>query len=110
MSSIEAYGGGGGLVGRDARRTGRSVSRQHANSQIRTTAADIETDLAITKIENATMATGTGMTAVVRVAKAQEQLELMAPAASARLNFLADDHALGVAEALQSLRCKLRRI
>jgi hypothetical protein len=57
-----------------------------------------------------TMATGTGSRAVVQVSKALEQLELIAPAASGRLNLLADDHALGIADTLADLRHKLRRI
>lgn len=50
------------------------------------------------KVENLTMATGSAMQSVARVAAAQRQLEQIAPEASGRQAFLADDHLLGCAE------------
>jgi len=55
------------------------------------------------------MATGAAMQAVVRVAQAQKHLEQLAPEASGRLAFLADDHMLAMAEVLADLRRELRR-
>lgn len=109
MPSLELYGGGG-LLPRDARQTARALSRTNARTQLRQMAVDSEVDVAISKIEGVTMATGAGMQAVVRVSKALESLEQMAPGATARLNLLADDHVLGVAATLQDLRYRMRRI
>jgi hypothetical protein len=55
------------------------------------------------------MATGTASRAVVQVAQGQRHLEQLAPEASARLAFLADDHMLGCTEILPELRHDLRR-
>jgi hypothetical protein len=78
--------------------------------QVRTSQADNVTDLAQVKVENLTMATGSAMQQVTRVAQAQRQLEQLAPEAAGRLAFLADDHMLGCAEMLADLRRDLRRV
>jgi hypothetical protein len=72
-------------------------------------ATDADTDVAQAKIDNLTMATGTAMSSVVRIAQAQRHLEQLAPEASARLAYLADDHMLGMGETLADLRRDLRR-
>lgn len=110
MPGMELYGRGGGLSTRDARLLARTTSRSNLETQRREIAIDAEADVTAAKIEAATYTTGVGMNAVVRVAKALETLEQMAPTATGRLNLLADDHALGVAETLQQLRYRLRRI
>ncbi|MDQ1736451.1 MAG: hypothetical protein QOH56_2702 [Pseudonocardiales bacterium] len=110
MSNIEQYIGGRQLAPRDARRIARSLNGQHVSRQIRGSQIDIETDIAIDKIQNATLATGAGMAAVVTVAQAQQSMELLAPAASGRLALIADNHAFDVADTLAGLRCRLRRI
>lgn len=96
-------------LSRDMREAGQLVSRAQVNAMVRTASADLSTDVAMAKIENLTMATGAASAAVVRVAQAQRQLEQMAPEASGRLAYLADDHALGCAEILADLRRQLRR-
>lgn len=108
MTQIEPYIPQGGLT-RDARRTARTVSRYQAQGQTAVAAVDVATDIALAKIDNTTAATGHAMGAVVRVAQAQKQLELMAPEASGRLNLLADDHALSVVEVLADHRRAMRR-
>lgn len=108
MSDLTPYTGG--ALSRDARRASREISRGRLGTQIRTAAVDNITDVALAKVENATMATGNAMQQVTRVAQAQRQLEQMAPEAAGRLAFLADDHMLGCAELLADLRRDLRRV
>jgi outer membrane scaffolding protein for murein synthesis (MipA/OmpV family) len=94
---------------RNARRAGRAISRNRAGALVRVSGTDADTDVAQAKIDNLTMATGTAMSSVVRVAQAQRHLEQLAPEASARLAFLADDHMLGMGEVLAELRHDLSR-
>ena len=108
MTQIEPYIPQGG-PGRDARRTARTVSRYQAQGQATIAALDVATDTALAKVDNATAATGHAMGAVVRVAQAQKQLELLAPEASGRLAMIADDHALSVVEILADHRRAMRR-
>lgn len=100
---------GGGELSRPARRAGRAISRHQMAAQVRVAASDADTDVAMSKIENITAATGTGMAAVLRVTQAQRQLEQLAPEAAGRLDFLVTDHLLGVSELLADLRRDLRR-
>lgn len=100
----------GSGFGRDERRVSMQIARNRLGTQLRTTALDNTADVAIVKVENLTMATGNAMQQVTRVAQAQRQLEQLAPEASARLAFLADDHALGCTELLADLRRDLRRV
>ena len=95
------------LEARDARHVGRVVSKHQAAGQIRTSAVDIETDVALAKVDALTQATGYGMRAVSRVAQAQVHLEQLSPQASARLNYLADEHVLAVSDVLANLRSDL---
>jgi hypothetical protein len=99
---------GSGLT-RDARRASRTISRYQSCAQVRVARVDIETDVAIAKVDALTTATGTAMGSVVRVAQAQRQLEQLAPEAAGRLAFLADDHMLSMGDAMQDLRRELRR-
>jgi len=70
---------------------------------------DADTDVAQAKIDDLTMATGTAMSSVVRVAQAQRHLEQLAPEAAGRLAYLADDHLLAMSEVLADLRRDMRR-
>lgn len=97
------------LEARDARHVGRAISKHQAAGQIRTSAVDTETDAALAKVDALTQATGYGMSAVSRVAQAQVHLEQLSPQASARLNYLADEHVLAVGDVLADLRRDLRR-
>jgi DNA transposition AAA+ family ATPase len=108
MSDLIQYTGG--AVSRDARRASRQISRGRLGTQVRMAAVDDATDFAVAKVENLTMATGSAMQSVARVAAAQRQLEQIAPEASGRLAYLADDHVLGCAEVLGDLRRDMRRI
>jgi hypothetical protein len=118
MSNIQPYVGSG-LV-RDARRSGRAISRYQAFGQVRIAKVDIETDVALAKVDietdvalakedAVTTATGAAMGSVVRVAQLQRQLEQIAPEAAGRLAFLADDHMLSMGDIMQDLRRELRR-
>jgi len=107
MSDLAPYTGA--VVSRESRRAGREISRGRMGAQVRMAAADDGTDLALAKIENQTMATGSAMQSVTRVAMAQRQLEQMAPEAAGRLAFLADDHMFGCADILGDLRREMRR-
>jgi hypothetical protein len=98
-----------GLISREARQASRAISQSRARAQVRIAEADNSTDVTMAKIEDLTMATGSAMQQVVRVTKAQRELEQLAPEASARLNYLVDDHMLGCAELLSDLRRELRR-
>ena len=109
MSELVSYSGGGAL-GRESRRTSREISRGRLGTQARISAVDNATDLALAKVESLTMATGSAMQQVTRVAQAQRQLEQLAPEAAGRLAYLADDHMLGCGELLTDLRRDMRRI
>ena len=98
----------GGTLTRESRRTARAVSRHQMTSQVRVAGVDTETDIALAKVDALTHTTGQAMSAVVRVAVAQRQAELMAPEAAARLNILADDHCLSMTDIMADLRRKLR--
>lgn len=106
---LTQYNGGRELATRDGHKAGRAMSRNRAGALVRVSATDADADVAQAKIDNLTMATGTAMSSVVRVAQAQRQLELMAPEAAPRLAYLADDHALGMGEVLADFRRDLRR-
>ena len=101
--------GGGGLVSREARNTVRAINRLKSRAIVRIAEVDASTDVTLSKVDNLTMATGAAMQQVVRVARVQRELEQLAPEASARLNFLADDHMLGCSELMSDLRRELRR-
>lgn len=100
---------GNELTVRDGRRTSRAISRHQAGALMRVSGTDADTDVALAKMDNLTLATGSAMSAVARVAQAQRHLELIAPEASARLAYLADDHLLSVGEVLADLRHDLHR-
>ena len=109
MSDLTTYNGGG-VLARDARRSGREISRDRLGTQIRTSRVDNTTDVTLAKIENLTMATGNAMQQITRVSQAQRQLEMIAPDTAQRFALIADDHMLGCAELLSDLRRDLRRI
>ena len=101
--------GASGLANREARQSIRAIARTRARTDMRVAEVDASTDVTLAKIDNLTMATGTAMQQVVRVARVQRELEQLAPEASGRINFLADDHLLGCAELMADLRRELRR-
>ena len=109
-SEIVLPQGSDGLLPRDARRGGRAISRAGTSGIVRRSVVDIETDVTLTKTDSLTAVTGAMMADVTRVAQAQAQLELLAPQASARLNAIADSHALDLMEQAADLRRALRRI
>ena len=108
MSNIIPYDNGGMAI-REARHVFRAISRTKARAEIRVAEVDATTDVTLAKVENLTMAAGAAMQQVVRIARVQRELEQLAPEASARLNFLADDHLLGCSELMADLRRELRR-
>ena len=108
MNDLQPYSGGEVISG-PARRAARAISRHRLDAPVRVAAVDADTDTALAKIDNLTMATGNAMSAVVRVAQAQRHLEQLAPEAAGRLAYLADDHMLGASEVLADLRRDLRR-
>lgn len=108
MTTLTPYDRGE-LLPSDARRAGRTISRYQTGGQVRLARVDTDTDVAIGKGEALTAVTGSAMGCIVRVAKLQQQLETVAPEASGRLSFLADDHALGMAEVIADHRHQLRR-
>lgn len=108
MTELVPYNGS--ALTRDARRALRHISRGRLAAQMRTGEVDLTTDVAIAKLENVTMAVGTAMQQVGRVAQVQRQLEQLTPEATGRLAFLAEDHVLGCSELLADLRRELRRL
>jgi len=96
-------------VSRDVRRASRAISRYQSGGQVRLATVDTETDVAMAKVDALTSATGSAMGSVVRVAQAQRHLEQLAPEASGRLAFLADDHMIGMGDVMSDLRRNLRR-
>lgn len=110
MNELEMLGSGpSGLLQSDTRRASRVISRYRANGQVRVGGIDNDTDVALAKVDALTQATGSAMGAVVRVAQAQGHLEQLAPSASGRLNFLADDHMLAMSDVMADLRRDIRR-
>lgn len=109
MSGIQPYDDNQNGLSRDVRRAARAVTRYQAGGQVRIARIDVETDISLVKVDALTAATGTAMGAVVRVAQAQQQLELLAPAAAGRLAHLADSHLLAMGDLVQDLRRELRR-
>ncbi len=108
MGELMPYGSNA-LVTREARQAFRAISRAKTHAEVRIAEVDASTDVTLAKVDNLTMATGTAMQQVVRVARVQRELEQLAPEASGRLNFLADDHLLGCADLMADLRRELRR-
>ena len=96
-------------LARDMRAANRAVSRFSAQAVMRVSGFDSEIDVGLAKIEALTHATGAAMTAVSRVSAAQRNLEMLAPDASGRLAYLADDHLMSVASVLEGLRNSARR-
>ncbi len=109
MSDLLPYSPGGLTVSGDARRAARTISRHQAHAQVRVSAVDVDTDVAMAKIDALTQATGSAMGAVVRVAQAQTQLEQLAPAASGRLNYLAEAHTHAMGDIMTDLHRDTRR-
>lgn len=107
--SLMPLGDGGNALSRSTRRTAMAIQRGHLHGELRIAAADVETAVTQAKIEDLTIACGSGMQAVVRVAQAQAQLEQLAPAASGLLAALATTHALAMSDAINDLRAELRR-
>ena len=98
----------GGLPARDARRSGRALSRVQASGQIRQAVIDVEADVTMAKLEAITTTTGHALASVARVAQAETALALNFPGASGRLAFIADQHMLAVGEVLNELRYRVR--
>ena len=94
---------------RDVRRGARTISKYQVAGQVRMSAVDTETDVTVGKMDVLTEVTGYAMGRVVRVAQAQTHLEQLAPQASARLNFLADDHMLAMSDVMADFRRDIRR-
>lgn len=99
----------GGPLLRDARRTTRAISRVNSGGQIRQAQVDVETDVAICKIESITIATGQALGAVARVAQAETAMAQNFPGASGRLAFIAERHMLHVSDVVDDLQRTLRR-
>lgn len=108
MSNLDLYGSSGAPL-RNARRASRAINRYQAVGQVRAGGVDTDTDVALVKMDALTQATGNAMGAVVRVAQAQTHLEQLAPQASGRLNFLADDHMLAMSDVMADLRRDIGR-
>lgn len=99
-----------GVLARDVRGTGRTISRIESNGLVRQTAVDVEADIVVHKIEVQTSALGAGLGAIGRVAQAVTAIEQLAPQASGRLTMLAEQHALTIADEVDRLHQRLRRL
>lgn len=97
------------MLPRDARRSGRALSQSSGRGMVRRGGVDNETDVTLSKTDSITAVTGAMMADVTRVAQAQAQFELLVPQASARLNMIADGHALDLMEQGAEHRRSLRR-
>jgi hypothetical protein len=109
MTDIELFQHGMNLLPRDARRGSRSISRISSQSLVRRSSVDAETDVTFAKTDSITAIAGTMLNDIARVAQAQAQYELLVPQASARLNMVADSHALDLMEHAAEHRRALRR-
>jgi hypothetical protein len=107
---IDYYGQRPGQpVPRDVRRAAQHLARHQLANQVQIAAMSSDTDVAIEQMEDDTVATGSAMGNVVRVAQLQRRLEEIAPEASGRLNQLAEDHAFGMSDDVARLRRRLNR-
>jgi hypothetical protein len=109
MSEVVTYTNSKALA-RDARRTGRDISRIHGDSQTRQAAIDAEVDVTLAKIDAATTATGYSLTATVKIAQAETALVQMFPGASGRVAFHCERHMLAVAEFVDVMTSRVRRL
>ena len=109
MGEIEQVAQALNLLPGDARRSSRAISRASSTGIVRRTAVDVETDVTMTKTGSITAVAGIMLNDIARVAQAQAQYELLVPQASARLNMVADSHALDLIEQAAEHRRALRR-
>lgn len=98
-----------GALSRDARRASRSISRSEARRAVRSAEIAQEAQIVVEKQDAMSFAVGSAMAKVTQVAQAQAQLELLAPQASARLNYIAETHALTLGAMVSDLAHDLRR-
>ena len=110
MGDIELSQQGMNLLPRDARRGSRAISRMSGHGLVRRSSVDAETDVTFAKTDSITAVAGTMLNDIARVAQAQAQYELLVPQASARLNMVAESHALDLMEQAADHRRNLRRI
>jgi hypothetical protein len=96
-------------VPRDIRRAAQQLARYQLANQVRIAVMSSDTDVTIEQMEDDTVATGSAMEKVVRVAQLQRRLEEIAPETSGRLHLLADEHAFGMADDVARLRRRLNR-
>jgi hypothetical protein len=104
---IDLFEGRG--LARDARRTGRQISRVRSGGEIRKAAVDVETDVTLDKIDAITATTGQALGSVAKVAQAETALAQNFPGASGRLAFIAERHMLHVSDVLDDFQTKVRR-
>jgi hypothetical protein len=109
MSDLMLYTGAAALS-RDSRRTGRAISRVHAESQVRQAVIDAEVDVTVAKIDAVTTSTGHGLTSVARIAQAETVLAQNFPGATGRLAFLAERHMLAASDMVDDLACRVRHL
>lgn len=109
MGDLEQYAAGANLLPRDARRFSRAISRTSGGGLVRRSSVEAETEVTFAKTDSITAIAGTMMNDIARVAQAQAQFELLVPQASARLNMVADSHALDLMEQAADHRHALRR-
>jgi hypothetical protein len=110
MSDMIPFVNGGQMASRPARRAARSINISALSAQVRVAQSNAESDVVDAKMENDTMVTGKAMVCVVKVAKLQSDLELIAPEASGRLSMLADGHVFGLSDLMADGRRMQRRI
>lgn len=99
----------GGYPVRATRRAAREMTSYQAAAQVRIARMDADTDVALAAMDDLTTAVGWGMGKVVRIARLQQDLEALAPAATGRLAYLADVHGLGMGDVVDDLRRRLQR-
>jgi hypothetical protein len=97
------------LLPGDARRGSRAISRVNSHGLVRCSRVDAETDVTFAKTASITSVAGAMLNDIARFAQAQAQYELLVPQASARLNAVADSHALDLMEQAADHRRALRR-
>lgn len=109
MGELEQFQQVMNLLPGDARRSSRAISRTSSAGIVRRTGVDVETDVTLAKTDSMTAIAGTMLHDIARVAQAQAQYELLVPQVSARLNMVADSHALDLMEQAAEHRRALRR-
>jgi hypothetical protein len=99
----------GAAIPREVKGAARTLFRHQLANQVQIAVMASDTDVVIEQMEDDTIATGSAMEKVIRVALLQRRLEEIAPETSGRLTLLAEEHTFGMADDVGRLRRRHNR-